>query len=136
MAFTSTATPAGLVCIGFGTPTVDVTGSTAAASVTTVTLTNFQGGTTGSNGTIRTGWIKVRLIGVTSLVPTVMTITGTNGTTTVTLAWENYTSATSGQGIERLIPFMSELNLNSVSINFTHTGSTTPTLDCEIVGNP
>ena len=131
MAFTSTKSPAGLICIGFGTPTVDTTGSTTAASPTVVTLTSFAG-----SGVCRMGWLKVRVVGLTSLVPTVITVTGTDGTTTVTLYWSNLTSATSGQGIELIIPFLSELNLTTITLSVTHTGGTSPQVDAEVVGNP
>lgn len=131
MAFKSTLTPCGLICIGFGTPTVDVTGSTTAGSPTAVTVTSFQG-----SGITRYGWIKMVLYGITSLVPTHVDITGTDGNTTRSLFNTTLTSATSGQGLEYLIPYMSELNLTSVTVTVTHTGSTTPQLDVEIVGNP
>ena len=118
----------------FGSPTTTVQRSNVTTNVgaTTVTLPasgNFQ-------PTISTGRIRVKSLTIGANATFIITgITGTDGTTTISLYGGDTAASAAGVGIDRQVSFRCDLNLTSVSVVIT-VATTNSTCDVEIAGNP
>ena len=109
--------------------------SLLAQAVTAGTATAFT--LTGFVNYVRSGKIRVKTTAApASSTITGIVITGTDGTTTVTLGSYAYVATTAAQLVDLLFEFISELNLTTVTVTITEAGGTAPTADIELAGNP
>ena len=147
MAF-NTLRRAASISPGFGSPIKNYVLFTNSA---TISGTSTQATTVPSTGsfvpTVCRGWILVHIYGGGGTSPTAVlqSITGTDGTSTVVLfavlltiaaALSSGLSATvAGSGLSILIPFETDLNLTTITVN-TIMGGTSPTgtLDIDVAG--
>jgi hypothetical protein len=99
-------------------------------ATTTFALTGFV-------NYVRSGRIRIKTTAApTSSQITGIQITGTDGTTTVSL-YQDATARTAAQLMDFLYSFISELNLTTISVLVTAANAgTAQTMDLEIVGNP
>lgn len=139
MAF-STVRRAATVSAGFGNPLKNDTLFTNSVSLSGTTNATPVPATGSFAPTICRGWIEVRVFGGGGTSPTISigAITGTDGTSTVTLyagdsAASSLSATVSGTTRELLVPFKTDLNLTSITVNTTLAGtSPTATMDIDI----
>jgi hypothetical protein len=119
----------------FGAPTEYVT-LLGQAVVNTATTTNYV--LTGFINFVRSGRVRFKIIppaGAAGQI-TAITITATDGTTTVTL-YQDAVARTAGTNLDFLYSFISDLNLTTVTIAVTTAAAgAASTADVEITGNP
>lgn len=85
--------------------------------------------------TISNGRIRIRtntMAGASTLI--INKITGTDGTTTVELYAGDAAATAAATGLEREIPFCTNLDLTSITVNLT-VGVADETVDVEVAGN-
>jgi len=101
----------------------------ANATTTTIAFTGFT-------NFVRSGRIRFKTVppagtaGITAVV-----ITGTDGTTTVTL-YQDGTARTASTNQDFLYSFISDLNLTTINLAITAGAGTNSTVDAECTGNP
>lgn len=83
-----------------------------------------------SNGAIR---VRTNSVGAAS-TQKVVNITATDGTTTISLYGGDGAATAAGQGLDETIDFVTQLNLNSFTVNIAVTANTS-THDVEVAGN-
>lgn len=83
-----------------------------------------------SKGMIR---VKTATVGVNATV-LLKSVTATDGSTTISLYAPDSAASSAGVGIERVIPFCTDLNLTSISVVLT-VGTANCTHDVEVAGN-
>jgi len=119
----------------FGAPTEYIT-LLGQAVVNTATTTNYV--LTGFINYVRSGRVRFKIIppaGAAGQI-TAIVITGTDGTTTVTL-YQDAVARTAGTNLDFLYSFISELNLTTVTVAVTTAAAgAASTADLEITGNP
>jgi len=117
--------------MGNATEYVSLLGQTVTAGTSTAfALTGFI-------NYVRSGKIRFKTTAApASSTITGIVITGTDGTTTVTLDSRSYVASTAAQLVDYLFEFLSELNLTTITVTVTEAGGTAPTADLEIAGNP
>ena len=130
--------PAASITPGFGAATVNVQvlATTCSASATTTIALPASGAFTPVSASL--GYVHLRLTRVAGSPVAVVNITGTDGTTTEQLA-ETLTFAAMGasSNVNRVVPFITDLDLTSISVAVTLTGvSATCNADCEVAANP
>lgn len=117
---------------GNATEYLTLTGQNAPINAaTTFVLNNFV-------NYVRSGRVRVKnsATGGAGSQITGITITGTDGTNTVTLLFSN-TTYTANTFIDRVFDFLSDLNINSISITITNANAgAASTWDFEVAGNP
>lgn len=94
---------------------------------------------TGFNNPIRSGEIRLQTVVpvIAATTITAIKITGTDGTTTVTL-YQDDLARTAGENESLLFSFISDLLLTTVTVTVTSgaAGASNTTMDGEIAGNP
>jgi hypothetical protein len=105
---------------------------TVAGTPITAVFTPFSG-----PGTITRGWVRVKTSSVNAATTSlIFTVKGTDGTTTVFLISQAnlIPSAAANQAVDVILPFMSDLNLTSITVTIT-TATNTATVDVEVACN-
>lgn len=126
--------PATTLAGGGTSATAQVIGVATAAGggSQTVIFTPFSG-----PGFISRGWVRVKTSSINAATTTAsFTVKGTDGTTTVFLITQAnlLPGAAANQAIDVILPFMSDLNLTSVTVIVT-TATNTGTFDIELALN-
>lgn len=120
---------------GFGAPTEY---QLAAAVALTHTGATISTAFTGFNNAVRTGKIRLQTVVpvVASTTITAIKITGTDGTTTVTL-YQDAVARTAGENESLVFNFISDLYLTTVTVAITagNAGASDTTMDIEIAAN-
>lgn len=92
---------------------------------------------TGFVNYVRSGWVRIKSItAVAAAGLSGIKITGTDGTTTVTL-YQDGTTRTVNELLDLVIPIISDLNLTTITVTVTmiNAGASDPTCDFEVCGN-
>lgn len=122
------------VMLGFGSPIVQIYDVTALTATGTITLTD----TATDAVPFTKGRIRVKSSAVNAATTAAIGIvTGTDGTTTVTLKSAPLATTAAGTGFDINFDFISDLQLTSISFTVTLAGSSTiATINTELFANP